>query len=189
MTVNLVDIFIIVFILYFCLRGYWSGFVKQVFGIAAIIIAVFVTFRYMSPASGLFSSFIQNPDHATILAGAIIFILSLSLIQLAGYWLEKALKLVKINFINRLAGMFFGGLNAAILASALLLLLAGFNLPNKETRSESYTYDTIILVAPVTFNMIATIYPNTVNFMETIEKSIRENNTLRELSLFENLNL
>lgn len=186
---NLVDIFIIVFILYFCFRGYWSGFVKQVFGIAAIIIAVFATFRYMSPSSGLLSSFIDNPDHATIVAGVIIFILSLSLIQLAGYWLEKALKLVKINFFNRLAGMFFGGVNAAILASAFLLLLAGFNLPKEETRSESYTYDTIILIAPVTFNMVATIYPDTVDFMDTIEKSIRQNNTLRELSIFEKLNL
>jgi len=186
---NLVDLFIIIILLYFCFRGYWSGFVKQVFGIAAIIIAVFATFRYMSPASGLLASFIDNPDHATIVAGVVIFILSLSLIQLAGYWLEKALKLVKINFVNRLIGMLFGGLNAAILASAFLLLLAGFNLPNEETRSESYTYDTIIQVAPITFNMIATIYPDTVDFMDTIEKSIRENNTLKELSLFEKLNL
>jgi len=186
---NLVDLFIIIFVLFFAFRGYWSGIVKQIFGIAAIIIAVFATFRYMSPASGLLSSFIDNPDHATIVAGIIIFILSLSLIQLAGYWLEKALKLVKINFINRLAGMFFGGLNALILASALLLLLAGFNLPNEVTRSESYTYDTVIQIAPLTFNMIAKIYPDSLDFMETIEKSIRENSTLRELSLFENLNL
>lgn len=185
----LIDLFIIIFILFFGFRGYRSGFVKQIFGIAAIIIAVFATFRYMSPASGLLSSFIDNPDHATIVAGVVIFILSLSLIQLAGYWLEKALKLVKINFINRLAGMAFGGLNAALLASAFLLLLAGFNMPNEETRSESYTYGTIIQVAPITFNMIATIYPDTVDFMDTIEKSIRENSTLKELSLFENLNL
>lgn len=183
---NMIDLFIIIFILFFCFRGYWSGFVKQVFGIAAIIIAVFATFRYMNPASGLLTSFIDNPDHATIVAGALIFILSLSLIQLAGHLLEKALKLVKINFVNRLAGMFFGGLNAAILASAFLLLLAGFNQPNEETRSESYTYDTIIQVAPIAYNMIATIYPDTVDFMDTIEKSIRENNTLKELSLFEN---
>ena len=62
-------------------------------------------------------------------------------------------------------------------------------MPNEETRSESYTYDTIIQVAPITFNMIATIYPDTVNFVDTIEKSIRENSTLKELSLFEKLNL
>tara|TARA_R100001143_G_scaffold63590_1_gene72956 strand:- start:23856 stop:24419 length:564 start_codon:yes stop_codon:yes gene_type:complete len=186
---NLIDLFIIIFILFFCFRGYWSGFVKQVFGIAAIIIAVFATFRYMSPASGMLTSFIDNPDHATIVAGILIFIISLSVIQLAGYMLEKALKLVKINFINRLAGMLFGGLNAAIIASAFLLLLAGFNLPTEETRSESYTYEPIIQVAPITFNIIATIYPDTVDFMDTIEKSIRENSTLKELSLFENIDL
>jgi membrane protein required for colicin V production len=186
---NLVDLLIIAFVLYFAFRGYWSGFVKQVFGIAAIIIAVFATFRYMSPASALFHSFIDNPDHATILAGVIIFILSLSLIQLAGYWLEKALKLVKINFINRFAGLVFGSLNAMIISSAILLLLAGFNLPKEETRANSHTYDTIIRVAPLTFNMIATIYPDTVDFMDTIEKSIRENNSLREMSIFENINL
>lgn len=189
MSMNLVDIFIIIFILFFSFRGYRSGFVKQIFGIAAIIIAVFATFRYMGPASGLLTSFIENPDHATIVAGALIFLISLSLIQLGGYWLEKALKLVKINFINRLAGMAFGALNASIIASAFLLLLAGFSVPNEETRAESITYDTIIQVAPITFNIIATIYPDTVDFMDTIEKSILENNTLKELSLFEKLNL
>ncbi len=186
---NLIDLFIIIFILFFCFRGYWSGFVKQIFGIAAIIIAVFATFRYMSPASELLTSFIDNPDHATIVAGVLIFLICLSLIQLAGYGLEKMLKLVKINFINRLAGMLFGGLYAAIIASTFLLLLAGFNMPNEETRTESYTYDAIIQVAPITFNMIATIYPDTVDFMDTIEKSIRENSTLKELSLFEKLNI
>lgn len=186
---NLVDILIIALILIFALRGYWSGFIKQVFGIAAIIIAVFATFRYMSPASGFLSSFMDNPDHATIVAGILIFILSLCLIQLVGHYLEKALKLVKINFVNRFIGLIFGSLNAAILASAFLLLLAGFNLPNEETRSESYTYDTIIRVAPMTYNVIASIYPDTVDFMDTIEKSIRENNTLRKMSNFENITL
>lgn len=186
---NLVDILIVAFVLYFTFRGYWSGFVKQVFGIAAIIIAVFATFRYMSPASGLLSTYVDNPDHATIVAGIVIFILSLCLIQLAGHFLEKAIKLVKINFINRLIGSIFGGLNAMIISSVILLLLAGFNLPNEETRSESYTYDTIIQVAPLTYNMIANIYPGTVDFVDTIEKSIRENNTLREMSIFENISL
>lgn len=186
---NILDYIILFILLLFVLQGFRSGFIKQFFGIAGIIIAVFLTFKYMGTASGLLSSFIDNTDYATITAGIIIFIVSLTIIQLIAFWLEEVLKMVRINLLNRLSGMIFGGLSCLIVISSILLLLAGFNIPNESVRVNSVTYSTVVQVAPAVFDVVAKIVPETVDFIDEIEKSIQENNTLRELPIFERLNL
>ena len=186
---NVLDYIIIFILILFALQGFRSGFIKQFFGIAGIIIAVFLTFKYMGAASALLSSFIENPDYATITAGIIIFIVSLTVIQLIAFWLEEVLKMVRINIINRMAGMIFGAANIMIVISAVLLLLAGLNLPGESVRENSASYSTVVQVAPAVFDVVAKAVPETVGFIDEIEKSIQENNTLRELPIFERLNL
>jgi membrane protein required for colicin V production len=186
---NFLDLIIILILTLFAIQGFRSGFIKQFFGIAGIIVAVFLTFKYMGAVSPYLSSFIENPDYATITAGIIIFIISLTIIQLIAFWLEEVLKMVRINFINRLAGMIFGAANMLIIISAFLLLLAGFNFPGETVRENSASYSTVVKVAPAAFNLIAHVYPETTDFIDEIEKSIQENNTLRELPIFERLSL
>lgn len=186
---NILDLIIFLILALFAIQGYRSGFIKQFFGIAGIIAAVFLTFKYMGTASPYLSSFIENPDYATITAGIIIFIISLTIIQLIAFWLEEVLKMVRINFINRLAGLIFGAANILIIISAVLLLLAGFNFPDETTRDNSVSYSSVVMVAPAAFNLVAKVYPGTTDFIDEIEKSIQENNTLRELPIFERLSL
>lgn len=183
---NLLDLFILVPIGYFAYRGLMSGFIREFFGIAGIVIAVFVTFRYMGPVSGFAAPFVENTDHATIIAGIVLFIFTLAGIQMVAIWLEKAFELIHLSFINQVAGFLFGAIKSALLVSALLLLLAGIDIPQEKTRTESATYPLVIYLAPAAYNLIANIYPETEDFIRTIEKSLKENNTLRTLPIFDN---
>jgi hypothetical protein len=45
----------------------------------------------------------------------------------------------------------------------------------------------VIYVAPAAFDFVASVVPGTENFIETIEKSIRDNNAIKNLPIFENL--
>jgi membrane protein required for colicin V production len=182
---NVLDFFILVPIAYFGYRGFLNGFIKEFFGIAGIIIAVFVAFRYMGPVSGFLTPFVKNADNATLVTGILIFILVMAVTQVAAYWLEEAFNIIRLGFINQAAGLIFGAAKSAIVVSAVLLLLSGFNIPQETTRSESATYPSVIYLAPMAYNMIASVYPGTENFINTIEKSIRENNTLRTLPIFD----
>ncbi len=182
---NFLDAIIILPIAYFGYRGFMNGFIKEFFGIAGIIIAVFVAFRYMGPVSGFVTPFVENTDNATIVTGILIFILILAVVQLAAHWLEEIFDYIRLSSINKLAGLLFGAAKSAIVVSAVLLLISGFNIPKENTRSESATYPTVIYLAPMAYNMIAIIYPGTENFVNTVEKSIRENNTLRTLPIFD----
>jgi membrane protein required for colicin V production len=186
---TLLDFFILIPIGYFAFRGFMSGLIKEVLSIAGVVIAVFMTFWYMDDVAILFSPLFENPDHAVIAAGILIFVIIVGAVQFVAFATQKFLEVIKINFINRLAGLLFGAVKSAIVISAILLLFAGFNLPGEESRNNSATYSYIIYVAPAVFDMAAMIYPGAENFIETIEQTIEDSNPIKSLPIFENLSL
>ncbi len=186
---NLLDLFILVPIGYFAYKGFTSGFIKEVLGIAGIILAVYVTFKYMKPVSAVAEPLFTNPDTATIVTGVVLFVGIVAITQFLAYTTKKFLELLKINFINRIAGLCFGVLKSGIVVSAVLLLLAGFNMPAEDSREDSFSYPIVIVMAPAAFDMIATVVPGADNFIATIEEAIEENNPIRTLPIFENVSL
>lgn len=182
---SLLDFFIILPIGYFAYKGFVNGLIKEVLSIAGIVLAVFFTFAYMDSVSVIFEVFFDNPDYAIIAAGIFLFIFTVATVQFIAYAARKFLEVIKINFINRIAGLLFGGVKSGIVISAFLLLFAGFNLPGEQTRNESLTYSYVIYLAPAVFNMVAFIYPGVEDFISTIETTIEENNPIKNLPIFE----
>jgi membrane protein required for colicin V production len=183
---SMLDIIILLPIAYFAWRGFMNGFVKEILSIAGIIIAVFLTFEYMTSVSNMFRPFFSDGNKATIAAGIFIFVFTVALAQFLAYAIGKFFELININFINKLVGLIFGALKSGIVVSAFLLLLAGFNIPGEASRNNSAAYPYVIILAPAVFDMVSAIYPGAENFIDTIEKTIEENNPIRNLPLFEN---
>ena len=182
---NGLDFLILLPIGYFAYKGFMAGFIQEVLSITGIILGVFVTFAYMNPISAMFESFFSSPDTAAIVAGLTLFIGTIVIIQTIGHLIRKLLEAIKLNFINRLAGLCFGAIKSAIVVSSFLWLFAGLNMPADETRNESLSYPYVILLAPVTFNMVSTVVPNIEGFIETIETTIQEDNPIRNNPFFE----
>ena len=185
---NLLDLLIIAPAGYFAYKGLYNGLIKEIFSLAGLFIAIFITFRYMNDVAIILSPFFQGPDTATIAAGIITFVLILILVKALSYWLEKIIDIIKLSFINKLAGMAFGAVKAIVLISALLLLLTAIEIPSENNRNSSLLYDHIIFAAPMAFDAIASVYPKADNFVLTIENSLQENNPLRKLPIFDNRN-
>jgi membrane protein required for colicin V production len=162
-----------------------DGFIQEVLSIAGIILGIFITFAYMDPLSAFFDSFFSSPDTADIVAGLTLFIGTIAIVQTVGYLIRTLLEAIKLNFINRLAGLCFGALKSAIVVSGFLWLFAGLNLPSEETRNGSLSYPYIIPLAPATFNMVSTVVPNIEGFIETLEQTIQEDNPIRNNPFFE----
>lgn len=184
---NFLDLIILLPIAYVAYRGFVNGFIREVMGIIAIVLAVYVTFEYMGIISSIVAPYVENRDHATIVTGIVMFIGIIVIVQLIGAAIEKFFKVVQLSFVNQLFGLFFGALKSAIFISAILLLLAGIGIPSEETVSNSATYPVVISVAPAAFDVVAGIIPGTDDFINTIERTIRENNSLRDLPIFEKL--
>lgn len=182
---NLLDFFILLPIGFFAYRGFMNGLIKEVLSIAGIILGVIITFKYMHPASSVISSLFTNLDHAVLIAGIFLFIATVAGVQFIAYISQKFLEFIKINFINRLAGLFFGTIKSGIVVSTILLLMAGFNLPGETSRTESISYPYMIYLAPAIFDYTGAIYPGAENFIETIDRTIQENNPIKNLPIFE----
>ena len=184
---NFLDFIILIPIAYFAYQGFRNGFIREIFGIIGIVLAVYIMFEYMGTISGILAPYVEDRDRSTIITGIISFVFILVAVQLVGFALERFIDVVQLGILNKIAGMIFGGLKMAILISATLLLLAGLGVPSEETASNSISYPMVIYVAPAAFDIVAGIIPGTENFIDTIEQSIQENNTLRNLPIFENL--
>lgn len=186
---NALDLLIIVPIGFFAYKGFTAGLIQEVLGLVGIVLAIFVTFAYMKPASTLLEPFFSGSDTQIIVAGLILFVGTIALVQLIGHSIRRFLELIKLNLINRIAGLFFGAVKSAIVLSGFLWLFAGFNIPEEDTRNESLLYPVVLSIAPTVFNMVASVYPGIENFIETLEDAIQEDNPIRNNSLFDRLNL
>ncbi|HKL14953.1 MAG TPA: CvpA family protein [Balneolaceae bacterium] len=182
---NILDALILLPIGYFAYKGFMAGLIQEVLSIAGIILGVFVTFAYMKPFSEIIEPYFNSPDTAAIVAGLILFIGTIAIVQTVGYLIRKFLEAIKLNFINRIAGLCFGALKSAIVVSGFLWLFAGLNLPSDETRDGSISYPYVIQLAPITFNMVSTVVPNIDGFIETIKETIEEDNPIRNNPFFE----
>src|SRR5690625_3132416 len=185
---NLLDLHIIAPVGYFAWKGLYNGFIKELFSLAGLFIAVFITFRYMHEVAALLSPYIQGSDDVTIAAGILTFVVILLVVQALSFWMEKIVDLINLGGVNIWAGLAFGALKSVILISAFLLLLTAISIPSENNRNSSLLYDHVIFAAPLAFDMIATIYPEVDSFVQTIQKSLQENNPLRSLPIFNKKN-
>ncbi len=177
---NLLDLLILLPLLYFGYRGFVNGLIKEVLSIAGIVLAVFLTFEYMDDLNSIISPmFNGDASYIPFISGAILFIGTVGTVQLVAHLTKKMLEAVNLNFINRLSGMAFGLLKSGIIVSAILLLLAGFNQPSEQAREGSVTYSTVVYIAPLAYDAVATVYPGAENFSETIQKTLDEYNPIQ----------
>ncbi|WP_234568003.1 CvpA family protein [Rhodohalobacter sp. 614A] len=184
---NFLDLIILLPIAYVAYRGFVNGFIREAFGIMGIILAVYITFKYMGTVSGIVVPYVENRDRATIVTGIVLFIGVIVTVQFIGIALEKFFEAAHLGIINQLSGMVFGALKMTIFISVILLLLAGVGIPSEETTANSASYPYVISVGPATFDLVASMIPGTEDFIHTIERTIQESNSIRDLPIFEKL--
>lgn len=181
---NLLDLAILLPIALFAYRGYRNGIVREVLAIAGVVFAVFVAFQFMEELSGLLEPLINQPkDIITLISGLILFAATLILVLTIALLIRKFLELLRLNLINRLFGFLFGGLKAGIAISAVLLLLAGFNIPDKDTRTGSVSYAYVIQIAPAVYNLIISVYPGSKDFVNKMRSTLDETNPIQNLPI------
>lgn len=182
---NIIDLFVLFPVVLFAFRGFTRGLIREIFSLIGIVLAVFISFRFMDVMAVLLQPlFDTRSDMLYLMSGILLFILTLVLVHLLALLVERFFKVLKLNLLNKIAGSLFGGLKSAVVVSALLLLLAGFNIPDEQTRNSSLTYPYIIYIAPGVYNVVASVYPGAENFFTTIQNTLEENNPIQDLPLF-----
>ena len=179
-----IDIVIALPILFFCYKGAVNGIVKEVLNIVGVILAVFLTFKYMDAFGELIAPFFEdNPEYTPFASGVLLFLGTLITTGLLAALAKKFLEAAKLGFLNRLAGAIFGIAKAAIFVSAILLLFSGFKVPSEEIIEESLLYEYVIKAGPIAYETVAVIYPGAEGFTETIKQNISKYNPAEDFPI------
>ena len=146
--------YLIDFIILLCLgwgayRGFKNGFIIQSFTILALVLAIWAGYAFS------IAPFIQRHFGVNHLASEIysfmsIFILTLIIVYTSGYLVSKAVNVITLGLINRLAGAAFGIFANILILSVIIFLFNKYN-DNKELHKkldESYLFHPIGKVAP-----------------------------------------
>ena len=139
------DIILLICFVPALVRGIMKGFVEQLISLASLFVGAWMAYRFAEPLSVWLTQFINvEPRILGVASFAIIVILTVFLLALLGKLLAKTLKLASLGFVDRLLGVVFALLKAALIIGLLIFVFDTFNgkwsIVNPEVLDESVIY-------------------------------------------------
>ncbi len=107
------DLVILLFTAFLVAKGIWKGFVKEIAGVLAVLLAVVVSFIYHGPAIAYFGSRIEF-DYLPIAAYVVLFVTTYTAVMLLSKLIDKILHSIFLGGINRILGGVFGAIKSAL---------------------------------------------------------------------------
>lgn len=143
-----VDIILLICFIPAIVRGIQKGFIEQLVAIVAILLGAWLAFKFSTPLSTWASGFISiEPKLLQVLSFIVIVVLAVLILNLLGKLITSTLKVASLGWVNRLLGLVFAVLKAALVIGLLIFLFDSLNdkwsLINPDTLNESIVYSTL----------------------------------------------
>lgn len=157
MSVNYLDILILLPLALAGFKGFRKGLIKELSGIIALIAGLILSKMY-APTLHDWLHPLLNLDTEIVLgiAFVLIFVGVVIVVNFTGSKLTALIKMVALGMINRIAGMLFGILKALVIVCCAIYLLESFNLLDMilpvDIASES-------LLMPIIEQLINEVFP------------------------------
>lgn len=135
-----IDSAIILIISLLTARGVWTGFVRQVSFIAALVLAFMVAGRYYGHFSGFLGHFISTPQLAFMLTYMLLFIMVYLGVVFSGLGMKKVMKVSMLGGFDRFMGGIFGMGKGMFITILVFMVLAGILSNSATFLSKSYFY-------------------------------------------------
>ncbi len=118
---NYLDIIFLVPLLFALYRGFKKGMIHMVASLAALVLGIFGAIRLRPMFASLLDSIFDiSPDYMNVIAFSVAFVSIVLVVHLVAFVVEKLIKAVALNLVNRLLGMGFGLLVTAFVISMIL---------------------------------------------------------------------
>lgn len=158
---SVLDIILLIFIIWYAIKGFSNGLIKELIGLIALIAGVWCAVKF----SFFFeSSFESIGKFAGIASFIITFLGVLVGIYFIGKLTEKIIALVIPNIFNKIAGVLFSILKIALIFSTLFYYIGHWDkkewLINSNMVQESILYKPISKIAPIILPKLSELYHN-----------------------------
>lgn len=150
---NYIDIVLVILLVAAAISGFKNGLIAEVVSLAALILGIWgaIEFSYVT-SEFLIENLNLKTDHLGIISFVVTFVVIVILVHIVGNVVNKMVETMMMGFINKLAGLVFGVLKAALILSIVLLVFDFIDedvkiLPEK-AKTESRIYAPIRDFAP-----------------------------------------
>ena len=101
---TVVDFLIILFCVFFTIQGLWRGFVRELFGLLALLTGIAAAINFYNLPSDFLKGFFSEPTNIKVAGFIVVFLAVWITITLMGYVLSKRLEEAGKSLVSRLAG-------------------------------------------------------------------------------------
>jgi len=167
-------VYAIVLILAF-IHGYKKGIIHSIVSLVAIVIAIMAAVYLSEIVAGAFDKWFSiSSKYLPLISFIAVFILIYLLFRLLEQALEGFFKLIKLNFINQLAGAVIWCVVWTMLYSTILFYLNNMALFSPELKEESIVYEKVEPFAPATIEFVGKVIPPVKNIFNSVEEWFKE---------------
>jgi membrane protein required for colicin V production len=172
MKFSYIDIFLIGGLALGGFLGYKGGLVKKLFNLLMLVVSVVLAIRFMRPIADFFAEAgVLSETAAGVVAFALIVLVIMVPAMLVYHRFGKS---GAGKTAASVVGVILGVLEGAILISFVLLGMKVFDLPEKETRQESFLYRPMLNVVPRTFDFLQAYFPSGDRIKEEMSKRFKD---------------
>ncbi len=157
MTVNLLDLLLLIPLLFFGWTGYRKGFIIEISTLAALILGLYFAFYFSDLTANFLISYIHiDQKYLAVVSFVVTFIAVVIVVLAIGKVVEKFINILMLGFINKLGGALFGILKGALYLSILIFIInyfdSGRNIIKREAVAKSVLYAPIASLAPMLYS-------------------------------------
>ena len=159
MSINILDIILLIPLLWFGYNGYKKGLIIEIASLAAFILGLYFAFYFSDFTAGYLKQFFNiEPKYMAAISfiatfiGVVIIVLALAKV------LEKFINILMLGFLNKLGGAIFGMLKGALFLSVIILIInyfdTGRTIIKPQTTKQSIFYEPIQSLAPMLYSRL-----------------------------------
>ena len=151
---NILDIIIVIVLILGAINGFRKGFFYEAAGLIGLVAGIYLAVLLTDIAGTIAETLTSwNIGAVKVTVFIIIFILVVILVRLMGNALTKLFKAIYLNFLNRIAGFFFGLLKWAFLLAVIVYILE-FLDRGKRVVTENLTENSLLYPLLDRFNFL-----------------------------------
>jgi membrane protein required for colicin V production len=153
---NVLDIIFLIPLVFALYRGFKKGLIHMIASLLALVLGILGAIQLRPVFASLLDSvFNIAPEHINVIAFSVAFVVIVLIVHLVAFLLDKLIKAVALNFVNRLLGMGFGLLVTAFVISMILWPVNQVNEDRQIIKPEliegSLLYTPLSAIAPALF--------------------------------------
>jgi membrane protein required for colicin V production len=169
-----IDIIILIILALGAYEGYKKGLLMTIVGLIAFVFAIMLGVYFMEPVSKMLAERLDELTFAfPVIAFFIVFIITLLIVNIAGWILKKMMNMILLGSVDSIAGAILGIVKSAFFISLFMWLSLGFDLKMpREWRSKSEFLQYIEPLAPSVIWVLEPLIPKIKDLQETIAEIV-----------------